>query len=225
MNENINKTEERLFVLLDTIEQLTDESQAQQKIMAETLELVKQQQEIITQQNNSVVNTANNKISEINITQKRFDDIVYQAAYQNIDETLKNQIRKEVSSSLVAAVSVTGEALNSAMVRAVDNIERTTNNGTDLIDARHRSNIKKAKEIGEMLENQHTDLAKKHYTLMSVVGLGMFIVMGFFYLIIYLFTVPTPDHLQMLRQDKANLQSQIIELRKAKQSWVDYNKR
>lgn len=222
---DINQTEERLFVLLDTVEKLTEQQQKNNENMVKTLELVEQQQEIINKQNESIVETANNKIAEIKITQKRFDDIVYQAAYRNIDETLKKQIRQEVSSSLIEAVSMTGEGLNNAMVRAVDNIERTTNNGTNLIDSRHRKNIKKADEIGEMLEYQYTNLAKKHYTLMSFVGLGMFIFMGFFYLIIYLFTVPTPDHLQMLRQDKASLQSQIAELRKAKQSWVDYNKR
>lgn len=201
---NINEIEERLFVLLDTVEKQAEQNvQLQQKINKLT--------EKLDSKADSLTQVAEQKID---VTQKRFDNIVYLSTKhvieQNLPTLLENVIRENADF----------RPIETALDRAVESLNEQINGRSSLYENLHKSNMQKTKDLANALEYQKESLAKEHYKLIGIVSVGLFFAMCVFFAIIYFMTVPTNARLEELREDKAQLIADINQLKRNRAEWI-----
>lgn len=201
---NINEIEERLFLLLDTVEKQADENAQQQKVIAE-----------LTKKLDTKLDTLTDDVDkQIDVTQQRFDNIVYLSAKHALEKDfptlLENVIRENADFS----------PIENSLDNAVKAIDKRVNGNSSLYHKLHKMNLDNIKETADALEYQKESVAKEHYKLIGIVSASVFFVMCVFFTIIYFMTVPTNARLEALRQDKAQLIADINQLKRNRAEWI-----
>lgn len=206
---DISKIEERLFLLLDTVEKQAEENTQQQKITAE-----------LTKKIDTKLDTLTDDVDDkIHITQQRFDNLVF----TSVKRILEKELAECVAEVIIEQVDFTPVA--TALDNAVKDLNKQINSKSSLYETLHKSNMQKTKELADALEYQKDSVAKEHYKLIAIVSAGLFFVMCVFFAIIYFMTVPTSARLESLRQDKAQLIADINQLKRNRAEWIkDANK-
>jgi len=201
---NISEVEERLFLLLDTVEKQAEQNaQIQQQVREVTAKL-----HIKT---DSLTADAEEKID---VTQQRFDNIVYLSTKhlleQNFPTLLENVIRENADFKPV----------EDALDNAVQSLNERVNGNSSLYNIIHESNLKKSEEIAESLEYQHEKLGNEYFKLIAIIGGGIFAIMCVFFFVMYLVLVPTESKSERLRQEQLELSQHIRKLSDNRQKWL-----
>lgn len=201
---NISEVEERLFLLLDTVEKQAEQNaQIQQQVREVTAKL-----HIKT---DSLTADAEEKID---VTQQRFDNIVYLSTKhlleQNFPTLLENVIRENADFKHV----------EDALDNAVQSLNERVNGNSSLYNIIHESNLKKSEEIAESLEYQHEKLGNEYFKLIAIIGGGIFAIMCVFFFVMYLVLVPTESKSERLRQEQLELSQHIRKLSDNRQKWL-----
>lgn len=121
MNIDDIETEERLFLLLELVEEQVKKASTQQ-------EIIDSQQQIIAGQQETLIKTSINKISAVEITQERTDAIVYNAVRKSITDDIKLTIQNEVS-----------HAISKATISKTDNLDKSVSKAIQRVDAYNKS--------------------------------------------------------------------------------------
>lgn len=201
---NISEVEERLFLLLDTVEKQAEQNaQIQQQVREVTAKL-----HIKT---DSLTADAEEKID---VTQQRFDNIVYLSTKhlleQNFPTLLENVIRENADFKPV----------EDALDNAVQSLNERVNGNSSLYNIIHESNLKKSEEIAESLEYQQEKLGNEYFKLIAIIGGGIFAIMCVFFFVMYLVLVPTESKSERLRQEQLELSQHIRKLSDNRQKWL-----
>lgn len=201
---NISEVEERLFLLLDTVEKQAEQNaQIQQQVREVTAKL-----HIKT---DSLTADAEEKID---VTQQRFDNIVYLSTKhlleQNFPTLLENVIRENADFKHV----------EDALDNAVQSLNERVNGNSSLYNIIHESNLKKSEEIAESLEYQQEKLGNEYFKLIAIIGGGIFAIMCVFFFVMYLVLVPTESKSERLRQEQLELSQHIRKLSDNRQKWL-----
>lgn len=201
---NISEVEERLFLLLDTVEKQAEQNaQIQQQVREVTAKL-----HIKT---DSLTADAEEKID---VTQQRFDNIVYLSTKhlleQNFPTLLENVIRENADFKPV----------EDALDNAVQSLNERVNGNSSLYNIIHESNLKKSEEIAESLEYQQEKLGNQYFKLIAIIGGGIFAIMCVFFFVMYLVLVPTESKSERLRQEQLELSQHIRKLSDNRQKWL-----
>lgn len=201
---DISKIEERLFLLLDTVEKQAEENTQQQKITAE-----------LTKKIDTKLDTLTDDVDDkIHITQERFDNLVF----TSVKRILEKELAECVTEVIIEQVDF--KPIAKSLDNAVKDLNKQINSKSSLYETLHKSNMQKTKELADALEYQKDSVAKEHYKLIGIVSASVFFVMCVFFAIIYFMTVPTSARLESLRQDKAQLIADINQLKRNRAEWI-----
>jgi len=201
---DISKIEERLFLLLDTVEKQAEENTQQQKITAE-----------LTKKIDTKLDTLTDDVDDkIHITQQRFDNLVF----TSVKRILEKELAECVTEVIIEQVDF--KPIAKSLDNAVKDLNKQINSKSSLYETLHKSNMQKTKELADALEYQKDSVAKEHYKLIGIVSASVFFVMCVFFAIIYFMTVPTSARLESLRQDKAQLIADINQLKRNRAEWI-----
>ncbi len=229
---NYNEIEERLFVLLDTVEKQTAENAEVKNDVLSVLKLIKEQQSIferqqsiLAEQNQSIVSTANEQLKHIQMTQQDFNNLVF----KSISVAMKQQIIEEVQgvtiNAITDAVSLSAQGIDHELGKLVRDIQELNKKADSGLSKFYQYNLNKSEEIMQSLEYQQEKLGNTYLKMVATIGGGLFLLMCVFFVVIYFMTVPTSSRLEALRQDKAQLIADINQLKRNRAEWIkDANK-
>lgn len=208
---DISKIEERLFLLLDTVEKQAEENNKQQKNIAELTAKLDKKTDSIDADIDDKLAVAEQKI---NVTQNRFNNIVYLSTKhvieQNLPTLLENVIRENADF----------EPIENALYRAVESLNEQINGNSSLYKTIHKYNMKTINDTADALAHQKDAVMKDHFKLLAIVSSGVFIIFFLFFWIMYAVTVPSPSKLESLKQEKIQLISDINQLKRNRGEWI-----
>lgn len=224
---NISEVEERLFLLLDTVEKQTVENAELKQTILELLQTVRQQQAVIEKQNQSVVEqnqtlvtTASQQIKRLEMTQQDFSQLVFNSISTGMKENITNEVNGIASQAIIDAVSETAAGIDTELSKLLIKINTWNSKADNELSKFYKINLKKSEEIAESLEYQQEKLGNKYFKLIAIIGGGIFLLMCVFFWIIYLVTVPTEARLEELRAEKAELIADVNKIRSIKSKWL-----
>lgn len=208
---DISKIEERLFLLLDTVEKQAEENNKQQKIIAELTAKLDKKTDSIDADIDGKLAVAEQKID---VTQNRFNNIVYLSTKhvieQNLPTLLENVIRENANF----------KSVETALDRAVESLNEQINGNSSLYKTIHKYNMKTINDTADALAHQKDAVMKDHFKLLAIVSSGVFIIFFLFFWIMYAVTVPSPSKLESLKQEKIQLISDINQLKRNRAEWI-----
>lgn len=208
---DISKIEERLFLLLDTVEKQADENAQQQKIIAELTAKLDKKTDSIDADIDGKLAVAEQKID---VTQNRFNNIVYLSTKhvieQNLPTLLENVIRENADF----------EPIENALDRAVESLNKQINGNSSLYKTIHKYNMETINDTADALAHQKDAVMKDHFKLLAIVSGGIFLIFFLFFWIMYAVTVPSPSKLESLKQEKIQLMSDINQLKRNRAEWI-----
>lgn len=218
---NISEVEERLFVLLDTVENQTAEG-AQLKVdISALLELVKKQQTVLIEQNKSISTNANQQIQNIKMTQQDFNQLVNQSISVGMQQQINQAVKGVAAQAMTDAIEQTAAGVDTELDKLVKGIEGYNKQADEGLYKMYRYNLKKSEEITESLDYQKQKLGNQYFKMIGVIGGGLFMLMCVFFWIIYIFTVPTEFEIRKLKSERAQLQQQITTLQANRNMWLN----
>lgn len=219
---DINIIEERLFLALDAIEKLTEQAEKQQRTTDVQQQTISEQQKTIAEQQQEIVRTSLDKINEVKLTQQGFNQLISNATYKSVNDSIAVDIKNQVAQAIFDATEEAGNLLAESISDAANSIRNTRESASSVVDAMHRGNLDMAVEIRDELEEQKNSLVNKHYKIMLIVSSGIFLMFCMFFYVIYLTTVPTQGQLEHLRYQRAQLISDNQQLQLQKNNLINY---
>lgn len=208
---DISKIEERLFLLLDTVEKQAEENNKQQKNIAGLTAKLDKKTDSIDADIDGKLAVAEQKID---VTQNRFNNIVYLSTKhvieQNLPTLLENVIRENANF----------KSVETALDRAVESLNKQVNGNSSLYKTIHKYNMETIKDTADALAHQKDAVMKDHFKLLAIVSSGVFIIFFLFFWIMYAVTVPSPSKLESLKQEKIQLMSDINQLKRNRAAWI-----
>lgn len=208
---DISKIEERLFLLLDTVEKQAEENNKQQKNIAGLTAKLDKKTDSIDADIDGKLAVAEQKID---VTQNRFNNIVYLSTKhvieQNLPTLLENVIRENANF----------KSVETALDRAVESLNKQVNGNSSLYKTIHKYNMETIKDTADALAHQKDAVMKDHFKLLAIVSGGIFLIFFLFFWIMYAVTVPSPSKLESLKQEKIQLMSDINQLKRNRAEWI-----
>lgn len=208
---DISQIEERLFLLLDTVEKQAEENNKLQEKIAYIAEKLDSKTDNLDIEIDAKLLATEQKID---VTQKRFDNIVYLSAKhlleQNFPTLLENVIRENANFSHI----------EKALDDAVRELHQRVKGNSSLYDVIHKSNLEKIQEMSDALDYQRTSVMKQHFKLLALTTAGIFAIFFLFFSIMYVVTVPSAEHLESLKQEKIQLMRDINQLKNNRTQWI-----
>lgn len=224
---NISEVEERLFLLLDTVEKQTVENAELKQTILELLQTVRQQQAVIEKQNQSVVEqnqtlvtTASQQIKRLEMTQQDFSQLVFKSISAGMKQNISNEIHGIASQAIIDAVSETAYGIDNELNKLVIKINQWNSKADSGLSKFYQINLKKLEEITESLEYQQEKLGNQYFKLIAIIGGGIFAIMCVFFFVMYLVLVPTESKSERLRQEQLELSQHIRKLSDNRQKWL-----
>lgn len=219
--------EERLFILLDTVEKQTAENGELKQTILELLQTVKQQQVVIEKQNQSVVEqnqtlvtNASQQIKRLEMTQQDFSQLVFKSISAGMKQNISNEIHGIASQAIIDAVSETANGIDKELGKLINKIDKWNSKADNGLSTFYRINLKKSEEIAESLEYQQEKLGNQYFKLIAIIGGGIFAIMCVFFLVMYLVLVPTESKSERLRQEQLELSQSIKKLSDNRVLWL-----
>lgn len=200
---DITKTEERLFMLLDTVEKQAEQNAQLQQQLSELNETVSERLSSLSEE----VNTS------LIITQNRFDNIVYTSTQhlleRHIPPLLDAVIREQSNFKYV----------ENALDNAVKDLNQKINGNSSVYNSLHTAAIDHARELADAIEYQHHKVMTSSLKVTAIISLGSFLLMAIVFGIAYMVVVPTDSELAQLRANRDSLQRQITYLQTQRQQY------
>lgn len=201
---DISKIEERLFLLLDTVEKQADENAQQQKIIAE-----------LTKKIDTKLDTLTDDVDDkIHITQQRFDNLVFTSAKRILETGLAECVGEVITEQ------VDFKPIGKSLDNAVKDLNEQINGNSSLYKTIRKYNIETIKDTADALAYQKDAVMKDHFKLLAIVSGGIFLIFFLFFWIMYAVTVPSPSKLESLKQEKIQLMSDINQLKRNRAEWI-----
>ena len=224
---NISEVEERLFLLLDTVEKQTVENAELKQTILDLLQTVRQQQAVIEKQNQSVVEqnqtlvtTASQQIKRLEMTQQDFSQLVFNSISTGMKENITNEVNGIASQAIIDAVSETAAGIDTELSKLLIKINTWNSKADNALSKFYKINLKKSEEIAESLEYQQEKLGNEYFKLIAIIGGGIFAIMCVFFFVMYLVLVPTESKSERLRQEQLELSQHIRKLSDNRQKWL-----
>ena len=210
-DKNFSEMEQRLFLLLDTVEKQAEDNAKLQRLVYDIACKLDKKTDRLDAVIDDKLAVAEKKID---VTQKRFDNIVYLSAKhlleQNFPTLLENVIRENADFS----------QLENSLNNAVKSLDEQVNGNSSMYSVLHNANIKKTKEVSAILDYQKDKLMKNQFKWLAIITSGIFAIFFLFFWIMYAVTVPTQEHLQSLKQEKIQLMTDINQLKINRAEWI-----
>lgn len=216
---NYNEIEERLFLLLDTVEKQTEENKELKQTITNLLETVQNQQAIIAEQNQAVVANAEQQIKQLQMAQSDFNNLVYSSITAAMKKQIANDVRSIAAQSVFDGVSLSSNAINDEMKSLVNKLDEWNRKTDSALAKNYKYTLSKSEQIMASLDSQTEKLGNQYLKLTAIVGGGLFLLMCVFFFVIYLVAVPTKSEIKRLNNDKAAIQSQITALQVSRDAW------
>lgn len=203
-DNNYLEIEERLFLLLDTVEKQAEDQAEQKKVINELIKKLDKKVDTFT-------DDANKKVD---ITQKRFDAIVFHSVRQILEASLPTLINEAVSEQVDFTPVAT------ALDDAVKELNQQINGNSSVYKAIQKHNIDEIKDTARVLTHQKNAVMKEHYKLLAIVSGGIFLIFFLFFWVMYAVTVPSQSELESLKQEKAQLLADINQIKINRSEWI-----
>lgn len=202
---DISQVEERLFLLLDAVEKLTEETKEIQAAVITQQALADQQQETLF----SAVDT---KLNSFEIDQEHFDKVVQNTVYYAVVKNIGDGVYKEVNKAVDRATAQSMHKLVTTIGEATTKVK----DNKKLVSTVQLDSLERSERIRDELKKYEKSLATKHYKLVTMFGGGMFLVMCFILFIFYHLVVPSENELRNLKYQREMLQKDVIQLQQRK---------
>lgn len=209
-DKNFSEIEQRLFLLLDTVEQQAQQNQKLQEKIDYLANKLDKKTDSLDADIDDKLAVAEKKID---VTQKRFDAIVFHSVRQILEASLPTLINEAVSEQVDFTPVAT------ALDDAVKELNQQINGNSSVYKAIQKHNIDEIKDTARVLTHQKNAVMKEHYKLLAIVSSGVFIIFFLFFWIMYAVTVPTEQRLQSLKQERIQIMRDIERLKSNRAEW------
>lgn len=211
MSEKINEIEQRLFMLLDTVEKQAEENEKQAR---ENDQIRQQISDVVKKLDGKIDTLTDDADKKVDVTQKRFDNLVYLSTKNVIEENLPDALEQVITEQ------VNFKPVEDALENAVQSLNDQINGNSSTYKAIQKYNLAQMKEMADALAYQKKSVTTKHYKILAIVATGIFIIFSLFFWIMYAVTVPTQEHLESLKREKIQLMTDINQLKINRTKWL-----
>lgn len=203
---DISQVEERLFLLLDAVEKLTEETKEIQATVITQQALIEQQRE-----------TLDAKLNSFAVDQEHFDKVVQNTVYYAVVQNIGQGVFKEVKT---AVNNATAQSLQ-GLVKSINDAAKKVDDNKKLISDVQLVSLDKSKSIRDEIIRQEKTLVTKHYKLVTMFGGGMFLLMFLVIFIFYHSFMPSNDE---IRERRKELDSIKVEYQRLSNAVVGVNR-
>lgn len=210
-DKNFSEIEQRLFLLLDTVEQQAQENQKLQEKIADIADKLDKKTDSLDADIDSKLADAEEKID---MTQKRFDALVFTSVKKILEDKLPALVGEVITEQ------IDFKPLATSLNRAVADLNQQINGNSSMYKAIHKHNMQTIKDTADALSYQEKAVAKNHYKQLAIISSSIFVIFFIFFWAMYAVTVPTQEHLESLKREKIQLMTDINQLKINRAEWV-----
>jgi Fe2+ transport system protein B len=210
-DKNYSEIEQRLFLLLDTVEQQAQENQKLQEKIADMADKLDKKTDSLNADIDDKLEVAEKKID---VTQNRFDALVFTSAKKILEQELPDLVAEVITEK------VDFTPIATSLDEAVKDLNKQVNGNSSLYKIIHKHNMETIKETADALAHQKDAVMKNHFKLLAIISSGIFIIFFLFFWAMYAVTVPSESKLESLKQEKAQLIADINQIRINRSEWI-----